>query len=280
MQLSKYTETMDVIIPTWNSDEILEMVLAGVMKHIHPNRIIIVDRNSDDRTCEIAKDFGCNLLTDSVSLGSARLLGISSSNAEFIAFIDDDIIIHEGFRDNLMKFMDDSTGAVQGTALSIEHHRRKRGKERWENLTRERGFFLLKPGERGYTNCTIIRRKLISDVQIKDLNSFEDWVISNHIIGKGFSWKFVPVYVDHHHVVKSIVSKYGWNGAGVWNLARTDRLSMPKALRYFTRYAAAHPVDMLDDIRLNDKDNLIYHSKAFIGALLSPLYTIKQFSRE
>ncbi|NYT12079.1 MAG: glycosyltransferase family 2 protein [Methanomassiliicoccales archaeon] len=280
METNSNSEAMDVIIPTWNSSDILDMVLEGVREHIHPNRIILVDRNSTDKTLDIAKEFDCDVLTDTVSLGSARMLGISSSSAEFVAFIDDDIVIHEDFREKLMEFMDNETGAVQGTALSTEPRLRRRMKDRWEKLTKEKGFFLLKPGQRGYTNCTILRRRLLSGLQIEDLNSFEDWVIANHILEEGYSWKITPVYVDHHHVVKSVVSKYGWNGAGIWNLAKTGRLSISKTLRYFTRYAATHPLDMVVDLRLDDRENFIYHFKALVGVMLSPLYTVKKFLRD
>jgi glycosyltransferase involved in cell wall biosynthesis len=279
MNVTRNQRTVDVIIPTWNSGEMLEEVLAAIRKHIDPDGILVVDRNSLDETQEIARKFGCEVLTDTTSLGSARMTGISSSRADFIIFIDDDIIIHEGFMEKLMQFMDDDTGAVQGAPLPIEPGQRKRTREKWENLTRKKGFFILKSGERGYTNCTIIKRDLISNVQIADLNSFEDWVIANLVLKRGYSWKFVPVYVDHHHIVNSVISKYGWNGAGVWNLARTRRMRKMKAIGYFVRYAANHPFDMIDDLRYDDPKNFFFHLKALVGAILSPLYLIKEYSR-
>jgi hypothetical protein len=52
-----------------------------------------------------------------------------------------------------------------------------------------------------------------------------------------------------------------------------------KAIGYFVRYAANHPFDMIDDLRYDDPKNFFFHLKALVGAILSPLYLIKEYSR-
>ena len=90
-------DDLTVIVPTWNSATRLERALDTVKRNLRPGKVVIVDRESEDTTRQIAERQGAEVLTDTVSLGSARMKGVRASGSEWVCFVDDDISIPEGF---------------------------------------------------------------------------------------------------------------------------------------------------------------------------------------
>jgi|GEM_PF-5102423 len=67
--------TIDVVMPTWNSAPMLARMLEPLLRGLRPDRIIVVDRSSEDGTRELAQEHGATVLIDVTSLGSARMGG-------------------------------------------------------------------------------------------------------------------------------------------------------------------------------------------------------------
>lgn len=87
---------ISVIIPAYNEEKAIEKVLDDVTRvmkeHSYDFEIIVVDDASTDRTAEIARDKGVNLIKHTVNkgVGAARKTGILNSTGETIVMLDAD----------------------------------------------------------------------------------------------------------------------------------------------------------------------------------------------
>lgn len=96
--------TVSVIIPTYNRIELLREVLDSLAQQTYPSdrfEVIIVDDGSTDGTKEIAADafpFALRYFWQSNQGDAiARNLGVQQSQADFLVFLDDDILVEPGY---------------------------------------------------------------------------------------------------------------------------------------------------------------------------------------
>lgn len=87
-------KTVSIIIPVCNEEETLPVVLASCLA-LKPEEIIVVANGCTDRTEEIAKSFGCTLISDPAPLGNdvGRAVGATQANGEILLFLDADFAI-------------------------------------------------------------------------------------------------------------------------------------------------------------------------------------------
>ena len=64
--------SIDYVVLTWNSASTLELALSSIRNYGRPNRIIVVDKHSTDRTTAIAGKYGCKV----IPTGSGAVLAI------------------------------------------------------------------------------------------------------------------------------------------------------------------------------------------------------------
>jgi glycosyltransferase involved in cell wall biosynthesis len=269
---------VDVIIPTWNSEKTLASCLKLIRNHLPVENIIIVDRESEDHTLEIAKSFGCQILVDTISLGSARLKGVGASDAELILFIDDDIMIDKDFKD-IFLFLDKNTGAVQGFAVPNDETEAEAFiTSVFERIT-DRSFIPLSPRQRGYTNATLIRRSLLTDIELSKMDAYEDWVISRHIIAKGYLWKLVPIFVVHDQPEERFLFKSAWNAAGLLNMSKVGEIAHKDMMDLVLH-------NLYNEIRIiffflerGDTPGMRRHLMVLMGILLGPYFTLFKVKR-
>lgn len=88
---------ISVVIPAYNEEKYIGNVLGTVSKQDYPKEnyeVIVVDNNSDDKTAEVAKSLGAEVvacLTRGVS--AARQCGVEKARGEIIAFTDADAFL-------------------------------------------------------------------------------------------------------------------------------------------------------------------------------------------
>lgn len=85
-----------VIIPAYNEEESLPLVL-GAIPHAHVEEVIVVDNRSSDRTAEVAAACGARVVREERrGYGAACLRGIAAlpSSAECVVFLDADFSDH------------------------------------------------------------------------------------------------------------------------------------------------------------------------------------------
>lgn len=94
---------ISIAICTWNRCALLRQTLKSLQKLAVPNdvdwEVIVVDNNSTDSTSVIAQQFASELpiryvLEENQGLCHARNRALAESHGEYIAFIDDDVIVH------------------------------------------------------------------------------------------------------------------------------------------------------------------------------------------
>lgn len=79
---------ISVVIPTLNEEENLPHVLEDLPEHI--TQIIIVDGHSTDKTVDIAKKHGAEILYDDKGKGSAIRKGLKKATGDIIIMMDAD----------------------------------------------------------------------------------------------------------------------------------------------------------------------------------------------
>jgi len=99
---------ISVIIPTHNSQEIIERCIHSITTQTYPREnfeIIVVDDGSKDETIHIAKKAGTNeiILTEPCFQGKARNIGARSAKGEILAFIDSDCAAKENWLQTIDK---------------------------------------------------------------------------------------------------------------------------------------------------------------------------------
>ncbi|MBC7842752.1 MAG: glycosyltransferase family 2 protein [Gemmatimonadaceae bacterium] len=114
------TDEYCVVIPAHNSDRFIAATLASVHGQTRaPQDVIVVDDGSTDRTVEIAAEAGARVVSTSGQHGPsvARNLGVHSTSAPLIAFLDaDDEWLPEHAATLLPAFDDVATAFVGSNA--------------------------------------------------------------------------------------------------------------------------------------------------------------------
>jgi len=253
---------VDIVIPTLNSESVIEDCLRAIKKYIPYNTIIIIDGGSKDKTMDICKKYDCKIFICKESLGESRMLGISKVVTDWFFFIDSDIVVNELFYNELIKFVGENIGALQGYAISDDMYYEFKEKIIPRELTKN---------ERGYTNCTLIRTNLVSDINLIGINAYEDILIKNHIIDKGYKWLLLPLTVKHFGDFKGtfdIRLKARWNGAG---LRKTKINGFAYLIRWFFGITFKLPIKE----KISFKKylvNLKYFYNTFIGFIFYKKY--------
>lgn len=209
---SSSDETIDIVIPTFNSGTTFEQCLSSVRKSMPLSRIIIIDNYSKDSTVDIALKYGCELYEFGGTLGEARMKGISLVKSDWFLFLDSDVIIDDTTISKLASFRRPDVGAVSAYPIDpvwcTEFEMNKMSE-----------CIELGAKDRGLTCCTLIRTDLVRDVDLKGLSAYEDKAIKNHILFKGYKWLFVKVPVihlaDHGKGQETYYLKALWTGASM-----------------------------------------------------------------
>jgi glycosyltransferase involved in cell wall biosynthesis len=115
---------IDVCMCTYNSRRrgLLSLALKSIKDYVPLNRLIVIDRHSDDDTVELVKLFFPNnsiVLRTDANIAHARYLSIRLVRTNCFAFIDDDAVILPYWWQTLYKYMVSNVGAVEGSCVQL-----------------------------------------------------------------------------------------------------------------------------------------------------------------
>ena len=111
--------TFSIVIPTLNRPDVLEETLVSIRKQSRqPERIVIIDQSSDNRTKVLCRQYREVLYIHSTVKSSsiARNTGIDTVDSAIVFFLDDDVeLLPDYFKTILNTYeKDDSIVGVQG----------------------------------------------------------------------------------------------------------------------------------------------------------------------
>lgn len=191
---------IDTVIITKNPDvELLSKCIDKILKEAKraeiSTRIIFVDGSKDEAVNYVADTFSNDTKITYIrdtdgNRATARQKGIENVTTSLFTFIDDDVIISDGWFDEMMQyFSSDSIGGVWGAAIPtgkmLKYYKTMANfyNVSIKDLVQKNGSI------RGLTHDTMIRTDFVKDIQIpKNLHVMEDHFIREHIESKGKQW--------------------------------------------------------------------------------------------
>ena len=188
-QSNNQQEPIDVIIRTKDSEEFLKECLESILREIPVRKIIIVDSGSKDRTLEIASTFEKVeiYVKPELNLGQATKYGFTKAQTKWVAVIDSDIVLRQGWFNELKSSMGEAD-AVEG--CRIDHYRFAMPVE----------CSKLRYGVFGQT---LLKREPVLNLDL-NLPHGEDAAIKFSFEQSGLKWKKVPNYsADHYPKIQS-----------------------------------------------------------------------------
>lgn len=169
-------------------------------------RLIVVDKASTDGTIEeVRRRTNLNPLViadDDGNRATARQKGIEAATAEYIAFVDSDVVLTiDWFCDMLTAMeVDGEKGAIWGITIpteetELEYRRALAELYRTSIVSMAMDYGM----RRGMTHDTLIRRAAVEGIKIpKELHVFEDHYIRQHIEKQGYEWD-ISVWAFCYH---------------------------------------------------------------------------------
>jgi len=107
------------LLPAYNEEKSIGLLLDNI-KRLYPNsRILVVDNNSTDKTSEIAKTKGADVIHEKKQgKGCAIKKGFENVDSKFVVMLDADNTYDPGDAKKLIKpLMNDKTDVVLGSRL-------------------------------------------------------------------------------------------------------------------------------------------------------------------
>jgi len=93
---------LSIIIPTYNEEEYLPVLLESIKEQsFNDYEIIVADANSTDKTREIAKEYGC-IVVDGGLPAVGRNNGAKVAKGEYLLFLDSDLKLTEDYLRNVI----------------------------------------------------------------------------------------------------------------------------------------------------------------------------------
>jgi hypothetical protein len=118
-------EPIDVVMLTKNSIKpCLRKSLDSIYRNIPVRRLIVVDNGSRDGTIDLVKSYPRSEVVENPlgNIASSRQLGIEAAETRWFAFIDSDIVLCEGWFQEISRHVSDGVGAIFGATLPMELH--------------------------------------------------------------------------------------------------------------------------------------------------------------
>ena len=115
--------SINIVIPCYNVEEVIEKCLRSLSSQVYPKNkyhCYFVNDASTDNTAEILDSFNNNEQITvihhekNLGLSSARNTGINKCNADFIAFLDGDMVVENDWIESFLPYFNKNTIAVMG----------------------------------------------------------------------------------------------------------------------------------------------------------------------
>jgi len=128
--MERHCSPILVVVASLNEEEGIGPTLEEFQKVMANYHVVVVDGNSADKTVEIAKNMGANvLLQEGKGKGDALFQGVKSMslNARYVVFTDADFTYPAGYIPKMIKILEQNpdVGMVIGNRFNGEHNFKK-----------------------------------------------------------------------------------------------------------------------------------------------------------
>ena len=229
MNMKSESEALDVIMCTWNSCKPwFRKCLLSIKREVNVHCFLVIDRYSSDDTASVIRSVfpEAKIIYTNANLAVARKVGIKQVDTRYFAFIDDDVELCGGWFKKLFALITnrERIGAVQGfTRYFVDYL----DKIQISELRFRKGNYREVTG-RGLTHNTIILSRLVKDFKPPPIiHSWEDFLLTQHIIEKDYKWiEAYDVQIIHYmnapcslkeNFFSGLVKEYNrakWTGSG------------------------------------------------------------------
>jgi len=116
------TAMISVVIPARNEEENIEELLRSIEKNSYDDyEVIVVDGDSEDRTPEIADEYGARVIDGpGEGLAAAQNIGWRNAEGDIIWFVDADCKLEKDSLEKVGKFFDENPDKAIG-GLDVRH---------------------------------------------------------------------------------------------------------------------------------------------------------------
>lgn len=119
---------LSIIIPAFNEERLIEQCLESIstslLKNYKPgfsSEVIVVDNNSTDKTAELARQVGANVVFEPVNqIGRARNAGAAVATGDWLLFVDADSLLNPGLLADILKLVDDGKSVGCGSKIEMK----------------------------------------------------------------------------------------------------------------------------------------------------------------
>ncbi|MBV5339638.1 MAG: glycosyltransferase [Deltaproteobacteria bacterium] len=224
--------SVDFVIPTLNEEVNLQLLLASIAEqelneHVKISKIIVVDNGSQDRTLEIAGNYGATTFSKpGFSIAALRNYGAKTATADIIIFSDADIILNKDVVKNIVLLLRSEHLSALGPDGYMPY-----GTATW--IQKIWYYHLTTPSKQTHTTevynlssgLFAIKSKIFTEIGgfNSALSIGEDSEISRRLIKNGHilvkSNKIIVYTTGYANCIKNFVQREMWHGDSFKHLA-------------------------------------------------------------
>jgi len=203
--------TISVVIPVYNDPEGISRTIDSVLNRTHSTdlgEVIVVDNNSNDATGDVIKEFARDVelvkyaCENNVQTSyAARNTGVERATGNYIAFLDADVTVSEGWLTAAIDEMNSAEVHYMGCAVEVVD---KSNKPTVFSQYNQHSTFMIEDliEKHGYapTVCLFVTKELVSDVGQFDekLISTGDMEFGNRVKDGGYELHYTDrVTISH-----------------------------------------------------------------------------------
>jgi len=195
----KNIESIDVIMLTLDSENFLEKSLYSIYQEIPVRKLIVCDGGSKDNTIKILKKFpriDIHIRTDIRTTGKVLEFLFSLTESEWFALIDSDIILTDGWYDEMKKHQKSMDVIENGHAV-LAYHMYREFKVKLEENARSSDM------------CHLVKKKAVENYHCDDdyMWRFTDYLFRQSVEKSEFKYGKVNTTFHIHNETERIQYK-------------------------------------------------------------------------
>ena len=188
-----------LVIPTYNEELAIGKLVSDFFNYKNVKQIIVVDNDSSDKTVEIAKKAGANVIKNKMNMGFAYscVVGLQEAlnhDVEIIGLVEGDGTCIANDLDKMVPYLEDADMVVGTRALQVLSEKGNQlgmlhnwGNYKQAKLIQIKFFSLLHIGSVQLTDVGCLYRIIRKDSLAKIISTFTDPKTSNIIPGNEFT---------------------------------------------------------------------------------------------